>query len=365
LVVSDAFDSEMVRYADLVLPDTTYFERYDVISLLDRPISEPDSVGDAIRHPILKPDRDVRAWQEVLVDLAGRLQFPAFVNAEQEPKFKDYPDFITRFERAPGIGFLAGFRGKDGESPLKGEPNPNQWAAYIEAQSFFAHHWPDKLQWMRFCNQDYLNEAVRVGFIGKAEQIVLQLYSEPLQKLRLSGEGLYPNAKPNATNAARLREYADPLPIWYPPIADNDEAKYPLHAITQRPMMMYHAWDSQNAWLRQILAQNFLYLHPDTAAARGIADHDWVWVVAAHGKIRCQVKTMLGCERNTVWTWNAIGKMAGTWGLDKAAKEATHGFLLNHLIAESIKANGATVSNSDPITGQAAWYDLRVEVVKA
>jgi anaerobic selenocysteine-containing dehydrogenase len=40
LIVADAFQSEMVAYADLVLPDTTYLERHDVMSMLDRPISE-------------------------------------------------------------------------------------------------------------------------------------------------------------------------------------------------------------------------------------------------------------------------------------------------------------------------------------
>ena len=40
LVVVDAFRSETVNFADLVLPDTTYLERYDTISLLDRPISD-------------------------------------------------------------------------------------------------------------------------------------------------------------------------------------------------------------------------------------------------------------------------------------------------------------------------------------
>ena len=38
LVVCDAFRSETVAFADLVLPDTTYLERHDVMSLLDRPI---------------------------------------------------------------------------------------------------------------------------------------------------------------------------------------------------------------------------------------------------------------------------------------------------------------------------------------
>ena len=46
----------MVPYADLVLPDTTYLERWDCISLLDRPISDADGPADAIRQPILDLD---------------------------------------------------------------------------------------------------------------------------------------------------------------------------------------------------------------------------------------------------------------------------------------------------------------------
>jgi sulfite dehydrogenase (quinone) subunit SoeA len=374
IVVADAFDSEMVRFADLVLPDTTYLERYDAISLLDRPISEPDAAADAIRHPILKVDRDVRPWQDVLVELASRLQFPAFTALGGARKFKDYPDFITNYERAPGIGFLSGFRGKDGDKPLRGEPNPNQWKAYIDAQAFFAYHWPDEMKYMRFVNKAYLDEAARVGFIGKSEPIVMQLYSEPLQKFRLAGQGLYAGVKPAAQlDKDRLTQYFDPLPIWYHTESVSGKAlsaaeqDYPFHAITQRPMVMYHAWDSQNAWLRQILSQNFLYMNATRAAELGLADFDWVWVESWNGKVRCQLKTMEGCEAHTVWTWNAIGKMSEAWGLSKEASEATHGFLLNHLISESIPSgeNGRVLTNSDPITGQAAWYDLRVKIYKA
>ena len=51
IIYSDAYASEMVAYADLVLPDTTYLERWDCISLLDRPICEADGPADAIRQP--------------------------------------------------------------------------------------------------------------------------------------------------------------------------------------------------------------------------------------------------------------------------------------------------------------------------
>jgi anaerobic selenocysteine-containing dehydrogenase len=370
LVVADAFDSEMVRFADLVLPDTTYLERYDAISFLDRPISEPDAAADAIRHPILPLDRDVRPWQDVLVELATRLKFPAFVSAEGERKFTGYTDFIVNYERAPGIGFLGGFRGKDGEKSFRGEPNPNQWQDYIKAESFFAHHWPENQRWMRGVNRDYLQAAADAAFIPKPEPIIAQLYSEPLQKFRLAGQGLYAGPKPTRdVDKARLTEYFDPLPCWYSTdVASTatNVGEYPLHALTQRPMMMYHSWDSQNAWLRQIIAQNYLYVATSKALELGLSDLDWVWVESAHGKIRCQMKTMDGVEANTVWTWNAIGKMSEAWGLEKDASEATVGFLLNHLISESTRAaTGERFSNSDPITGQAAWYDLRVRIRKA
>ena len=78
IIYADAYNSEMVAYADLVLPDTTYLERHDCISLLDRPISEPDSINDAIRWPVVEPDREVRGFQSVLIDLAGAAEAAGF-----------------------------------------------------------------------------------------------------------------------------------------------------------------------------------------------------------------------------------------------------------------------------------------------
>jgi anaerobic selenocysteine-containing dehydrogenase len=143
--------------------------------------------------------------------------------------------------------------------------------------------------------------------------------------------------------------------------------EFPMHAITQRPMAMYHAWGSQNTWLRQILGRNWLYMHRKRAAKLGIADGDWVTVTSHHGEIKCQAKLMDGQNENTVWTWNAIGKRSGTWGLEQGAPEAKKGFLLNHLISDLLpeREGGYRYSNSDPVTGQAAWYDLKVRVEKA
>ena len=370
LVVADAFQSEMVNFADLVLPDTTYLERYDTISMLDRPISEPDTAADSIRHPVIEPDRDVRPWQEVLVELAGRLEFPAFTNEDGSRKYEDYKDFIVNFEKSPGVGFLAGWRGKNGDQDLVGEPNPEQWERYKENGAFYEYHLPLNQQFYKFANKDYLELAHKAGWNGSAEPIVMELYSETLQKFRLAGQGLYDGPQPSdPALKQRLTDYFDPLPVHYVPLEEQrtDDQTYPLHAINQRPMMMYHSWDSQNAWLRQIMAQNFLYVNRGVGERLGLEDEGWAWVESHHGRIRVQVKLMEGTHESTVWTWNAIGKQRGAWGLSEDANESNEGFLMNHLISELLPAKGdeKRLTNSDPVTGQAAWYDLRVNIKPA
>ena len=67
-------------------------------------------------------------------------------------------------------------------------------------------------------------------------------------------------------------------------------------------------------------------------------------------------------EPGTVWTWNAIGKASGAWKLPGGSDESRKGFLLNHLITEELPYQHGTLSNTDPITGQAGWYDVRVRI---
>ncbi len=158
----------------------------------------------------------------------------------------------------------------------------------------------------------------------------------------------------------------DPLPVWYPPFGDDltDLDAFPTHALTQRPMAMYHSWGTQNAWLRQIHGVNPLYVPTAIWEREGFAEGDWARVTSPHGEITVPVALMAALNPNTVWTWNAIGKRKGAWALSPDAPEATRGFLLNHLISELLppRGDGQRWSNSDPITGQAAWFDLRVRV---
>ena len=100
-----------------------------------------------------------------------------------------YSDYIVNHERTPGIGPLAGWRGENGDEHGRGSSNPNQLERYIENGCFWQHHLPPEQQYYKHANKDYLEFAAHMGFIPKAEQIVMQIYSEPMQKFRLAAEG--------------------------------------------------------------------------------------------------------------------------------------------------------------------------------
>jgi anaerobic selenocysteine-containing dehydrogenase len=363
IIYSDAYSSEMVAYADLILPDTTYLERHDCISLLDRPICEADAAADAIRWPVIEPDRDVRGFQSVLVDLGARLGLPGFVNEDGSAKYADYADYMINHERKPGIGPLAGWRSEDDTG--RGPVNPEQIDRYIENGGVWIKHVPENAGYFKPWNTDYQDWAVETGLYDSPQPYLFQLYVEPLQKFNNAANGIGDHQPPENMRD-QLKRAMSPLPIWYPTATVENEDDYPLHALTQRPMAMYHSWGSQNAWLRQIHGMNPMYLPTKVMQEQGLVDGDWAKVSSPNGEITVPVAEMAALNENTIWTWNAIGKRRGAWALDPEAPEANKGFLLNHLISELLppKGDGLRWSNSDPITGQAAWFDLRVRVEK-
>ena len=287
-------------------------------------------------------------------------------------KFRDYPDFIVNYETDPGsgIGFLSGWRGKDGDKFMRGEPNPRQWEMYAQNNCVYHYKLPPSYQYMRNWNKGYLewSQRNRIHALCRADPDPPVLGGAAEVPPRGAGQGHFAQAaRASQGSASRLTSTRCRSITSRSRRSVTDLATYPLNAVTQRPMAMYHSWDSQNAWLRQIHAHNHLFVNPRVARAAGIEDGGWMWVESPWGKVRCLCSYSEAVEPGTVWTWNAIGKAPGAWHLAPDANESQRGFLLNHLITDELpaRARRARISNSDPITGQAAWYDVRVRIYKA
>ena len=151
----------------------------------------------------------------------------------------------------------------------RGAPNPDQLRRYVENHSFWRHHLPAEQLYYKHSNRAYLQGAKAMGLIDDDGKITLQLYSETLQKFRLAARRSWRGRSRRSGCASGSRG------SWTRCRSGTRRSKrrwstakrFPLHAITQRPMAMYHSWGSQNAWLRQILSENRLYMHRETAAA--------------------------------------------------------------------------------------------------
>ncbi len=87
----------------------------------------------------------------------------------------------------------------------RGEPNPNQLERYIENGCHWRTEIPDNAKFFRHANADYFDWAIGLGLKDLRDQIVLQIYSEPLRKFQLAGEGSGAKLPPEAAPAAVAR----------------------------------------------------------------------------------------------------------------------------------------------------------------
>jgi anaerobic selenocysteine-containing dehydrogenase len=271
---------------------------------------------------------------------------------------------MVTHQRRPGVGPLMGWRG-NGDETGRGAPNPAQIDRYIAAGGFHTAEIPQEARFMKPWNAAYQDWAVGLGLYDAPQPYLLELWSEPLRRFQRAAEG-HGDRQPPDHLRERVRQAMDPLPHWQPTAEAGAEGAFPLHALTQRPMAMYHSWGSQNPWLRQIHGLNPLYVPTDVWRREGFEDGDWARLASPHGEIVVPVAHMAALNPRTVWTWNAIGKRKGAWALSRDAEETEKGFLLNHLIGDLLppREDGMRWSNSDPVTGQAAWFDLCVRIEK-
>lgn len=125
--------------------------------------------------------------------------------------------------------------------------------------------------------------------------------------------------------STRLKEWGyDPLPQFKEPpespLSRPDLfAKYPYILITgMRPTGFFHSEHRQIPWLRELLPEPFVEIHPETAKHEGIDDGDWVVIESSRGQCRQRAKLTLGIDPRV------IGAQHAWWFPEKDSPE--HGW---------------------------------------
>ena len=285
---------------------------------------------------------------------------PAFTKDDGSPRYPGgYPDYIVNHERTARASarWPAG-AARTAARPARARRTRDQLERYIENGCFWQDELPPRARYFKHANRAYLDYAVRMGFIGQAEPIMLQLYCEPLQRFRLAARG--PRRGPAAR--ARPRAHPDllrPAAVLVPAVRGRGAATRRASRCTRSPSGRWRCTTPgarRTPGCARSTAATGSTSTARRAAALGLADDDWVWVESRHGRIkvpaaadgRGQARHRLDLERDR----QARRRLEPR----RRRARSAQGFLLNHLIAELLpeREGGYRYANADPVTGQAA-----------
>jgi anaerobic dimethyl sulfoxide reductase subunit A len=240
IVVSDLFMTPSAKFADILLPGTTFFERWD--------IGVPWCFGDYVvfGEKTIDPLYECRNEYDVFADIADK-----FGLKEQFTEGKTMLDWVkVSIERT------------------KAELDPN-FPTFEEFRAKGVHHF-------RF-------DEPLVGFKAQIDDLEKNPFETPSGKIELFSKALWDMNKHDEIPA--IAKY---IPAWEGP-EDPLKEKYPLQLIGWHYKRRCHSTHDNHPWMEEAFKQE-MWMNPEDARARGISDGDRVEVFNDRGKVTIDVK---------------------------------------------------------------------------
>lgn len=301
------FMSESARFADLILPDHTYLERYEYA-----PIAQgPGIAVMGLRRPVVKPLYDTMAT----------------------------PDFVIRLGQAMGGGIAASFPWRDAAELVDELVAADAQVAGALKTRGVAVGGAYKFR----------NYEKTLPTPSKKFEFYSQTLKQQFEKLNLTDADLDRIGITARGDTVYLPHYE---PIRY---AGGPAAEYPLVLNTFKTAMRPEGRGANQPFLVEhwglaagVRWQSWVELHPDTAARLGIATGDPVWVESRIGRVQTHAVVTGGTVPEVVHMPAGLGhKGYGRWASQTGANP-----------------NDIIELDYDYLTGQVAWF-TRVKVYKA
>ncbi|MBI1953207.1 MAG: molybdopterin-dependent oxidoreductase [Candidatus Omnitrophica bacterium] len=311
IVVVDTMLSETAEFADIVIPGTTYFERYD---LNNHWVTWP-VLG--LRQPVVKPLFGQPAEYEFVCELGRRLGLKEANDKDLfwagrmsgqriEDKTRWYEEWLSKElkEGEPKITLeeLKALPGATWVSQKGTKYNKHQEVISQEklADSTIEEN-------LIFSKKKDGSKDKPIGML-KSDGTAVRGFFTPSGKLELFV------AKHKGKKDADGKPL-NPLPV-YEPREWQPNAEYPLFLINWKEASQTHSRTQNNAFLAELKATDGLRINAKTAAKLGIRDGDWVWVESPHGKVRMKAQLTQGIHPEVVGTQHGWGH----WAMGRIAK---------------------------------------------
>ncbi|MBI4332633.1 MAG: molybdopterin-dependent oxidoreductase [Chloroflexi bacterium] len=288
-IVSIAYtDDEVTRLADIVLPDLTELERYEVIDTDKKLGSGRRFRGIVLKQPVVEPPPGNRDISDILTELAARI------------------GFLADYNRVINIRFHL-------KDPYKLEPDRKYaWVDVVDRILNSLTNDERDLAWFKehggIASPQAVPDQYSVHFKMMGEKLRYSLpYMETVKKV---GENLAVKLVEVGIGWWPTTEYVA-LPTYMPSVLDAVPAEYDLFVTTCRLPQYANASNVdcslQNEVARQVPGQQEILMNSRTAGARGIKEGDEIWVESPVGRVKGVVTLSEGIRPDTIL-------MAGQFG---------------------------------------------------
>lgn len=327
VITSDPFPSETVQFADLLVPEPTYLERWQ-----DAP-TYPNKgwPQTGLRVPAIPPLHNTKNFGDTLIEVGKRIEGPM---GEYYRKLDGVENILRHLAK--------GFE----ENP--GDNGVNSFESWVEKGVWYKKPY----LWRQIRGEFYAWDGVDYRTPMTPEEVKEKLLKTDSGKFELISTRLEEHADFVHEKLGVPKEMVG-YPHWVEPRYSGDGD---LFLVTPKTAM--HA-EGRGANLPQAISiyqpisggrnQVFLEMHPKPAAERGIRNGDMARITTALGSIEVPVHITPAARPDTVILPYGFGHWAmGRWAKGRGAN------------APAIIPNV-----SDPISGLTSNYSVRVTVERA
>ncbi|MEW8560232.1 MAG: molybdopterin-dependent oxidoreductase [Candidatus Thiodiazotropha sp.] len=367
LITTTIVYDESSQYADLILPDVTYLERWDWEDM----VSANQIAEFYIRQPLVKPLGEARCQGDVWPELAKRMGF--------ELAYSSKEDFVRQScEMTPGVREAGGFEYMKKQGVWH-DPNAKPNYGFYETKVDVSGdgvildektgvYW----NWKK-AGVNSEAEAKSKGYLGTkgAKKAYLAQNIDGTAYLAYP-----PNTK--FVKAGYLDFYSDnfaakglpPFPAYTPIPEHQKMAKDELNLTTYKVAVHTHSRTAHCKWLTEIKHDNPGWINTKTADERGIKNGDKIRVYNTMGEITTTAYVTEGIIPGVIAISHHLGrKHSGVYGSGNSSP--TPGGAAADPDVKNIwwkkhgtHPNTIIPNSSDPISGTQRWMDTVVRVVK-
>ena len=332
------------EYADIILPDTTFLERWDPESM---PSSALGWVG--LRQPVIKPLGNAKAFRDTIYELAQKIDPDGKRGVKKYFSYGSAESYVkNQLEATPGLKAAGGFKllKKYGVWPFYDKKKEDNF-------KFGAH-------------EEALSESDLAGTTLEGRTLMKGGKSVGLM---VDGKAVRGFGTPSRTFQVNVPEWEhygfEPMP-HYEPIEDHKRMKSDeLLLSTYKPNVHTQSRTPNLKWLQELHHRNPAWINSETAKARGIGDDELI-------RITSPIGYMVTKARVTEAIHPQVVAIATSSGMTNKATVGNYGGTKDPDIVQNtwwddtgVHPNQIIPVSTDPIGGGMGWFDTVITVTKA